>query len=271
VKASIRRKIKGFLEEFIDGIISSFVSLNLNPRELRPPVVQSASGRIRPFHEAILPHGILTISEFERSFSTRLGTTFEEVARLIAAARFPHAERSYRVTGSVSETAIVEIERIVESSSAGYLRGRFPDCVRQVLSANSGPRRELPRPPIADLRVVDSGGNETLFEIKSPKPNKGQCDEATRRLLTIYAIRGRGQPRVRAFYAMAYNPYGDDLASYDYSIANNYLDMENQVLLGPQFWEYIGGPNTYEAVLKLYREVGAAKGPEMIKRLGLGY
>ncbi len=58
---------------------------------------------------------------------------------------------------------------------------------------------------------------------------------------------------------------------YSHSFGNNYLDMENQVLLGREFWEYVGGPGAQEELLEIYQEVGREMGPDMIERLALGY
>lgn len=76
---------------------------------------------------------------------------------------------------------------------------------------------------------------------------------------------------MRTFYAMAYNPYGRDRKSYKHSFTMRYMDAANQVLIGNEFWEIVGGPGTYEAVLDIYREVGREKGPDMIDQLALGY
>ena len=269
MQSATKTAIKGFLEAFIEGIIQAFESMDMDPRKPRGLSPESPDGKRKPFHQAILPHGILTISEFERSFSTRLGTTFEEAARLIALQNFADAERGYAVTGTVSQGAASEIERLVEASTSGYIKGRFPEFVEKVLAADDGPTREMTQ--IADLRIVHSDGNETFFEIKSPKPNKGQCDEVTQRLLRMHAIRRTGPPRVRAFYEMAYNPWGSAPETYAHTFGNNYLDMNNQVLLGRQFWEYVGDANTEKELLEIYQQVGREKGPDMIDRLALGY
>lgn len=83
-----RQAIKSYLEGFIAGVIDAFVTQDLDPRELRPPRTVSVHGDLKPFHEAVLPHGILSITAFERSCSSRLGTTFEESARLMGAETF---------------------------------------------------------------------------------------------------------------------------------------------------------------------------------------
>ncbi len=267
IPKSVRSQIKGYLEGFIQGIVNEARKTGLKPTELRPTKKYSAEGGIKPFHEALLPDGILRITEFERSFSTKLGSTFEETAKLIASAKWGSAERGHRIEGMISLKALEEIDEIVAQLKSGAKS--YPAMVKKVLRARGGPTSE--RMTTADLSLVGSDGTEAFFELKSPKPNKGQCLEVTERLLLIHALRGGGPPKVLTFWAMAYNPYGAKRSDYKHSFTLNYLDFENQVLLGQEFWDFVGGPNTYEEVLEIYREVGREKGPDMLEQLALEY
>ena len=49
------------------------------------------------------------------------------------------------------------------------------------------------------------------------------------------------------------------------------MDLEDEVLLGKEFWDLVGGVGTYEEVLEIYQEVGREKGPDMLDQLALGY
>lgn len=269
ISADIRKQIKDYLEEFIQGLIEQKRAQSVvSPRELRPLRASAPDGSYRPFHESILPEGILRISEFERSFSTKLGTTFEEVAKFLAREHWGIAELAYRVRGTVSEAAIQLIEQICNGISSARIHRPWPELVTQVVAvAGDGIERER----ISDLYIANPQGEEVFFEIKSPKPNKGQCIELADRLLQIHAIRRAGPPRVRTFFAMAYNPYGEDKAAYKHSFAMSYLDLDHQVLIGKEFWDLVGGPGSYEQVLEIYREVGKEKGPDMLEQLALGY
>jgi len=130
---------------------------------------------------------------------------------------------------------------------------------------------EVERPAIADLYLKDKNGHEYFFEIKSPKPNKGQCLEVTERLLRIHAITQKNRPYVNACFAMAYNPFGERLEDYRHSFALRYLDMHHQVLLGAGFWALVGGEGTYEELLEIHCEVGEEKGKAMIDALAFGF
>ncbi len=210
----------------------------------------------------------MLINEFERSFSTKLGTSFEECARLIAKDVFAEAERGFELTGRVSSMTLRTIQTVV--NGLGSRRQiSYLDLIQRVLTSSGGQLVERKR--IADIFLRDEDGNETYVEVKSPKPNKGQCLEVTDRLLQIHAIKRCGPPSVRTYYAMPYNPYGENKSDYRHSFAVNYLDLENQVLIGKEFWNLVGGPGTYEEVLSIYREVGKEKGHDMIDQLALGY
>lgn len=265
-----RRGIKGYLEGFIQGMIDEKARSGFEPKELRPVRQESRKGDLKPFHESLLPDGLLTITEFERSFSTKLGTTFEECARLIALDNHQNARRGYRVTGQISLRAVERIEEIVSEIGNGGMKSGYPEYVEEIVGlAGNGPSVE--RTSIADLYILRRDGTELFVEIKSPKPNKGQCLEATSRQLQIQGITHERYPGARAYFACAYNPWGVEKHTYRHSFTNTYMDLRNEVLLGKEFWEVVGGAGTYEEVLGIYQEVGREKGPDMLDQMAMGY
>ena len=210
----------------------------------------------------MLPEGILAPSEFERSFSSRLGSTFEEAAKLIALGRGYEAERNYRVEGDISQAQFDEIGNIVnEVREDGFLK-TFDDYVKRVVRVK-GPKTR-PLTVLSDV-FVGAKRKKFFFEIKSPKPNKGQCLEVLERFLRIQAVYG-SPSSVKTYYAMPYNPYGSRKEQYSHWPAKS-LDLENQVLLGAEFWDLIGGRGTYAELLNIYRKVGKEKGPDIIRSL----
>ena len=129
--------------------------------------------------------------------------TFEECARLIALQTYAVAERGYRASGRMPAAAAARIEKIVTRINEGQTPD-FPALIAEVLQVND--EEWVERPAIADLYLKDKTGHEYFFEIKSPKPNKGQCLEVAERLLRIHAITQKNRPYVNAYFAMAYNP-----------------------------------------------------------------
>jgi len=271
-----RATIKAYLEVFIEAVVKEYKGRDI-PSFDKPAeylVKKSPPGQLKPFHAAIIPNALMRINEFERGFSTRLGTTFEECARLIALSHHKEAGRAYVVTSKVSLAAINEIEHQValfeHATDTKTKRPSFSQMIAAVLAARrKGDLEE--RSAQADLRILANDGTEFFFEIKSPMPNKGQCLEVTQRLLRFHLLRGQARPSVSAYFAMGYNPYGLGRTDYKWSFARNYMHFDDALLIGQEFWQIVGGPTAYEELLEIYQEVGKEKSKYMIDALAFGF
>ena len=213
----------------------------------------------KPFHSRLLPPIIVRSSRFERSFSTGLGSTLEAAAHIVAKDHFPVAERQYLVEGFIPTDCLGEISRIEENLDRQQRAADYRTEVQHLvhLVEKDTTNRESRR-VTADLYVRDKDGNETYFEIKGPKPNKGQCIAVTIKHLQIHCIRRRHFPQTKTHFGMTYHPFGEG-NPYKHSFAKTYLDVKHHVLLGKAFWEYLGGPDTYEDILSVYETVGRDK------------
>lgn len=272
INKQTRISIKGYLEGFIDGLIQQH-----KPQE-KPPRLQEfdmdygesepTDGSYKPFHEAIIPEQVLRVSSFERSFSTKLGSTFEECARLIASRKYKMAKRGFVATGQMPGASTTKIEELVNQIARDH-KPNFLQLIDEVLKVED--ETWVERPVVSDLYLEDKSGVRYFFELKSPKPNKGQCLEIAERLLRIHAITQENRPKVNAYFAMAYNPYGSRKEDYKHSFSLQYLDMKNEVLLGEEFWEVVGGKGTFGELLDIYREVGREKTKAMMDALLFGF
>lgn len=267
IESDVKEKLKKFLEKWANDFKEK---LNKKQLEIEEDEIESQKlkeGKNKPFHEALLSKEILEINSFERSFSTSLGNSFEGCAKIIATQNFETAELQYEIKGKISNKVIKKIESFCDYVGSNGRPKNYLNLVREVVSIKETDSVE--RKKIVDLYIKDSKGNETFFEMKSPKPNKGQCVEVLARHLEMHAIRKAGPPKVQTFFAMAYNPYGTR-ADYKHSFAINYLDMENHVLLGSEFWNYLGGQGTNEEIIRIYEEFGQETGKDIFAKLILG-
>lgn len=271
-----RQKIKAYLEVFIENKVQDYKHRKIPIFEEAATylVKQSKPGRLKPFHAAIIPEPIMRINAFERGFSTSLGTTFEECARLIALDHHQYAERGYDVTGSVSQASVNEIEHQVSLYDRDVQEKISKPSLTQMIAKVLDAREEgdlEKRTVRADLYILTHEGSELFFEIKSPKPNKGQCFEVTQRLLRFHLLRGKSRPDVCAYFAMAYNPYGADRASYRWSIPKKYMPFDSTVVIAQDFWTLVGGPTTYQELIEIYRVVGKEKSKYILDALAFGF
>ncbi len=47
------------------------------------------------------------------------------------------------------------------------------------------------------------------------------------------------------------------------------MDLEEEVLIGKEFWDMVGGNGTYEEILSIYQEVGKAKGARYVRSISI--
>ncbi len=281
ISPATREQIKGYLEGFITRLVEQHKQQrNRSAEELLFSAESTQndrrkrSGKFKPFHTAIIPKELLRISAFERSFSSSLGSTYEECARLIALEHHVDAKRSFDVGANISQAAINEIGRQVQvfehAAEVGHQRPDLNNMVKAVLDARRTDDELLLRIR-ADLYIRTYSGENMFFEMKSPVPNKGQCTEVTQRILRFHLLYGQPRPQIQGYFAMAYNPYGSSRKDYQWSMAKNYLPFEQGVLIGPEFWDIIGGSTTYEELLSIYQEAGRETSNFMIDSLAFGF
>jgi len=207
----------------------------------------SPTGILAPFHDALVP-GIRGLGE--RGFSTALGNLHERIALVVATSTHAEAHRAHDLSGLLPVLAREFITQRLIQLEAG---AAAPDHLyerQQLLTAFGA---EVPAATRIDLYIRTHAGEDHYFEIKSAKPNKGQCIEMKQRLLTALGIRRRAD--VFVWWGIPYNPYGT-AAAYAHPYPARFFDFTNDVKLGADFWSFVGGAGTLEQLLDLYRAVG---------------
>lgn len=246
MNAQTRGRIKGLLSSFLEKWIAD----SIPPGELERMAQEGVSlkGLLTPFHDALVP-GITLLGE--RSFSTRLGNLHERVAAVVAREVHAEVQQPHDLSGAIP---VLSREFITQRIGALKRKEASPDAVyeRTQILAHFG--NQVSASTRIDLFVRTGAGEEHYFEIKSAKPNKGQCEEMKERLMTALAI--RRSESVRTWWGVPYNPYG--LGAYRHTYPISYFDFANEVMLGAPFWDFVGGDGTYDELLNVYREVGEA-------------
>jgi hypothetical protein len=236
----VRALLTSFMERWIAdsipaGELEQIANEGVSPR-----------GLLTPFHDALVP-GITLLGE--RSFSTRLGNLHEDIAAVIAEEVHMDVQQPLDLTGSIP---VLSREFITQRIRQLERREAEPDgpYEREQLLGHFGERVSVSTR--IDLYVRTHDEDEHFFEIKSGKPNKGQCIEMKQRLMTALAIRQSGS--AFAWWGIPYNPYG--VGPYLHAFALPFFDFEHEVMIGEQFWDFVGGEGAYEELLEVYREVG---------------
>ena len=185
------------------------------------------------------------------SIQTSLGMSMhEQVSKRIAqyGNKFDEAETQKDAEIMVSRKRVAKIDEIL----------------RQVTNGTRKPNRQTEQDEIlaidnddlvaqkSEMRVdvyLRRGNDEFYFDIKTVKPNKTGFNSHKKRILTWIA---RANKPITSAIVFPYNPYhpkpykriGFDIMSPD------------DVMIGKDYWDFLGGKGCYEEVLDLYEQVG---------------
>jgi len=92
---------------------------------------------------------------------------------------------------------------------------------------------------------------EQYFEIKTVKPNIDVFEKSKTKLLE-WVVRKRSP--INVFLAISYNPYEPE--PYQRWTLQGLFDLENEIMVAEEFWNFLGGENTYEQLLSVFETVG---------------
>jgi hypothetical protein len=229
-------------------LLSSFARASLKSYDL------DALKRAYPFHRLFFDEAGLVAFKQERSIVTKMGRSlYPRIAALIAKERYANVFLEHKIRGTLNKAAISTIDTIERELRS---RQRIPNRTREVAevmaAVGQGGTREDVR-LIADFYIGDFDDGPLFVEIKTPLPNLDICAETKKKFLTFIALYAEKNPQ--AYFGFAYNPFVTREA-YSHSFTNQIMDIQDEVLMGEEFWDHIGGRGTFLKLLEIIEEVG---------------
>lgn len=221
-----------------------------------------------PFHVRLLGKGRMALFSFVQSINTTLGTSvFEQVAAIIAKPHFKRAINQYKeFNNTIGTDAQTTIQRIIDDLKAAKARpDKYNEIVRILDVAQKGTILQVKRPRI-DLFLEAVDGTEYYFDLKTAKPNRDEIVGFKRKILEWVAIRGTVNPKVNIYTGLGipYNPYEPN--PYDRWTFQGMFDLPNELKVAEEFWNFLGGENTYPELLKTFEDVGIELRTEIDKK-----
>lgn len=189
---------------------------------------------------------------FIHSMATTLGMSiYEEVSVILASETSDECFRNYGVGGVISKEQKSVINKIVNELRNGSIReADIEQETKEVLEASAQSGEFQKSGNIADF-YMKREGKEHFFEIKTVKPNIDVFEKSKTKLLEWVA---RRRTTVKVFLAFPYNPYHPQ--PYNRFTVVGMMDMSNDFLIGEQYWDFIGGKNTFPELLQTFDEIG---------------
>lgn len=222
-----------------------------------------------PFHFSLLGKDRMALFSFIQSVNTMLGTSiFEQVGKMIAEPRAKRAIDQYKeFEGYISSEAVLKIDSIMRDLRSASRKPDKEKETKEVLAVASKGNLGKKLKKRVDLFVEMKDGTEYYFEVKSAKPNINEFTGIKRQLLDWIAMRGSKNPvaSIKTILAIPYNPY--EPKPYERWTLQGLFDLHEEVLVGPEFWDLLGGPKTYEDLLKVFEDAGAEVHDEIDERI----
>ncbi len=217
-----------------------------------------------PWHSIFFTPEAAIAALKERSVVTSIGQSFvPKLAKIIAGDTYNEVELEYPYTCKLDKGAERKIHRICRE-----LRGkvgnkeRIPNHDKEMAEIKKAKTGEVDDTLIIlDFYVGDHENGPLYYEIKSPKPNLDQTEATKAKMLQYLSISNANQ----AFYALHYNPYVTR-KEYNWGFTKRIMDLEKQVLLGAEMWNYLGDDNTFDELYDVLSEVSEQKWEEFEKK-----
>jgi len=170
------------------------------------------------------------------------------------------AERQHVLLGKIdpeTETLINNVHLgILRSGKAGIKTEQIEQIRNSIILAS--PERDPES--IVDVYIKTTLGHEFYFDVTSVKPNIKEFRTLKKKLLRWVALRLSidRSAKVNTALAIPYNPYYPK--PYARWTSGNIYDS-NELLVGPDFWNFVSAENIYNELLVVFREVGTELRP----------
>jgi len=247
-------------------------------RELKNLLISSIQDKIRkynpeteskPFFEAIFSKRTVNLASLIQSFYTSFGTSiYEQMAILLARKNAGYiAERQYVLLGKIDQQTETMINNLHLEILRTGISGSKEKQVEQIRNSIGQGSPEQDPESIVDVFVKTPSEEEFYFDVTSVKPNIKEFRTLKKKLLRWVGLRlsMNKSVKVHTELAIPYNPYFPK--PYARWTAGNLFD-ERELLVGPDFWNFVAAEEIYEELLDIFREVGKELRPMIDKAVG---
>lgn len=249
VAAAIQRVVSVMMERVMHKVL------------IEDPFIKEAHHARKPLYSALVPDEIFKGSHFERRFVTPFGGVWEKLAQVVATEAHGECTMGYTITGNVGEERLRRIQEVLnrlEHTQKGKARTP-PNWQEELTYINAGQGNPIPVAVVCDIYVRNPAtGKRYAFELKGPLPNSDQTKVSKEKMFKLLAM--EPVPVEGAYYALPYNPYGSRKEDYQWAFPMRWFDMRNDacVMIGNEFWDFIGGSGTYAHFVQEVNLLGAA-------------
>jgi len=217
-----------------------------------------------PFHTRLLGKDRMALFSFIHSLNTNFGTSiFEPVALAIASSKFVSVKSQQASGNIISEHAQRVIQDIMDDLASAAIKPNKDNEIEKIRSVSQLGKMKTVKPTKVDIWLESNNGELFLFDLKTAKPNKGGFKEFKRTLLEWAACILAANPTaiINTQIAIPYNPY--EPKPYSRWTMAGMLDLEKELKVASEFWDFLGGAGAYDDLLIIFEKVGIELRPEI--------
>jgi len=206
---------------------------------------------VMPFLDRLMAPERVALFSFIQSVATSLGISiYEQMSKICAGPNSQEVENHVRIGGTLNDAQNAGIKRIVGELRREVRRPNKSAETREILSISARGGVYEKNNDIVDFKMKRDG-EEYYFELKTAKPNIGNFVSYKEELLQWVA---RKQKPVHTYLVFPYNPYAPE--PYQRFTQLNMIDEKHELLVGKDYWDFLGGFGTYEELLAIFDRVG---------------
>lgn len=265
---NVKKRIAVGISEVINDLMSKVLKKVL----VDDPFIPETHRAAKPLYAALVPDEIFKGSHFERRFVTPFGGVWERLAMVVAKEMHGSCEIGKTIQGTIGKERLRRIQETLnrlEHTTSAKRKRQQPNWDKELEYILAGGGSLVPCSVTCDVFIDSMVTNKKYaFELKAPLPNSDQTKVSKEKMFKLLAMTPKTVDF--AYYALVYNPYGKR-EDYAWSFPSRWFNMkqDSSVLIGEDFWNLIGGDETYTTFIAEVNKLGD-KYKEIIYRDFLG-
>ena len=246
------------IKEAIQNVVSTMMDKVMDNVLINDPFIKEKHHSAKPLYAALVPDEIFKGSHFERRFVTPFGGVWEKLAQVVAIEAHGHCLMGHNINGTIGHESLRRIQEILnklEHSTKNEDKLK-PNWSKELEYIKKGGGKPIPVSVTCDIFIHNKKTDvKYAFELKAPLPNSDQTKVSKEKMFKLLAM--DSTPVNYAYYALAYNPYGDK-KNYKWTFPMRWFNMheDESVLIGNEFWDLIGGEGTYKTFITEINKLG---------------
>ncbi len=244
--------------EAIKNVVSTMMDRVMHNVLTKDPFVKEIHHSAKPLYAALVPDEIFKGSHFERRFVTPFGGVWEKLAQVVAQEEHGHCSIGHSVNGTVGSESLRRIQEVLnrlEHNTKGEDKTK-PNWKEELDYIKKGGGVPIPVSVTCDIFIHNEETNtKYAFEIESLLPNRIEAKKSKEKILKLLAMNPIQVDFV--YYALVYNPYATK-KDYKWTFPMRWFNMleDESVLIGNEFWDFIGGKGAYKIIIDEINNVG---------------